>query len=606
MPHQSRELAERAAGNPLYLIELLDALRRGDDVESMPGSVEGLIHARIDRLPTVARRRLRALSVLGVGFRVEHAAVALAGGESQQVTAVVRDLGDFLSIDRSGWIQFRHALIRDAAYEGLPYRRRQDLHAQVGDSIVATAGDSPEDAAELLSLHYSYARRWPEAWTYSRVAGDRARSVYANFEAAQFYERALSAVTKVGRVDPTEPATVAMHLSEVREHAGLFTDALEAVRGARKFVRNSPVELAELHLRKAQVLTRMGALPSAYREATRGYRLVENEMGEQAARLRSRLIGLSANIRFISGRPGDARALAERAVQLAEAAGDLAGLAHAYTVLDNSCLDLGQPEDAVYAERAVEIYESLGDARGVGLSENDIGVRAYAEGRWDDAVAAYQRAQAAYRRAGNEVHAVAAAGNIGEVLVSQGRFLEADALLDEAARVLRAHGLVGPALFAEIQRCRVRCSLGEFAVATEGLESVRAEAVALGIRVLSLEAAMTLADAARATGRVGRSLEILDEEEAAAGELAGVFSGALARARGETLLVAGRLDEAAAVVSAGLESTNIADGSYDRARLLALEARIVRAQGEGRATAEVLEESARLFQHLGVIALPCR
>ncbi len=286
MPQQVRELAERAAGNPLFLIELVDALRRGDDVESMPGSVEGLIHARIDRLPTVARRRLRALSVLGVGFRVEHAAVALAGGESEQVSRVVSGLGDFLSVDRTGWIQFRHALIRDAAYEGLPYRRRQHLHAQVGDSILAAAGDSPEDAAELLSLHYSYARRWPEAWTYSRVAGDRARGVYANLEAARFYERALAAVVRLDDVDAAQPAAVAVGLSEVREHSGLFGGALEALRRARKLSGGDPVALAELHRRRARVLIRMGSLATAYRETTKGSRLIAHVAGVEAAEAR--------------------------------------------------------------------------------------------------------------------------------------------------------------------------------------------------------------------------------------------------------------------------------------------------------------------------------
>ena len=41
MSQQVRVLAERAAGNPLFLIELLDALRRGEDVETMPTSWKG-------------------------------------------------------------------------------------------------------------------------------------------------------------------------------------------------------------------------------------------------------------------------------------------------------------------------------------------------------------------------------------------------------------------------------------------------------------------------------------------------------------------------------------------------------------------------------------
>ena len=57
--------------------------------------------------------------------------------------------------------------------------------------------DRPEDAAELLSLHYFNAGRWDEAWKYSCLAGDLAREVYANVDAAKFYERALEESGKV-------------------------------------------------------------------------------------------------------------------------------------------------------------------------------------------------------------------------------------------------------------------------------------------------------------------------------------------------------------------------------------------------------------------------
>ncbi len=86
-------------------------------------------------------------------------------------------LGEFVERDPNvaGAFRFRHALIRDAAYEGLSYRRRRELHGRVAEVIERRQGERPEDAAELLSLHYFNAGRWQEAWTYSRLAGDRAR-----------------------------------------------------------------------------------------------------------------------------------------------------------------------------------------------------------------------------------------------------------------------------------------------------------------------------------------------------------------------------------------------------------------------------------------------
>src|SRR5205823_11080018 len=87
--------------------------------------------------------------------------------------------------------RFRHALMRDAAYEGLTYKRRQELHSLVAEALVRFAQESTEDFAELLSLHYFSAQRYQEAGLHSRIAGDRANAKYANAEAITFYTRAI-------------------------------------------------------------------------------------------------------------------------------------------------------------------------------------------------------------------------------------------------------------------------------------------------------------------------------------------------------------------------------------------------------------------------------
>ena len=86
-------------------------------------------------------------------------------------------LGEFVERDPdvAGAFRFRHALIRDAAYEGLSFKRRRELHGRVAEVIERQQGERTEEVAELLSLHYFNAGRWEEAWTYSRLAGDLAR-----------------------------------------------------------------------------------------------------------------------------------------------------------------------------------------------------------------------------------------------------------------------------------------------------------------------------------------------------------------------------------------------------------------------------------------------
>ena len=501
-------------------------------------------------------------------------------------------------------MRFHHALIRDAAYEGLPYRKRRELHARVGDSIRAAAGDSPQEQAELLSLHYYAAARWDEAWTYSRVAGDKAREVYANVEAARFYERALAAAPRLDCLGRAEPVEVAVRLAEVREHAGLFDAALDGLERARRLAGDDPLSRADIRYRRARVLMRTGAFRTAFRETMRGYRSIESRRGSEPTRARARLVRLSSALRLMEGRPSDARVLAERAAAEAETVGDRLELANAYAVLDGALVDLGEGVRAgVFAEKAVEIYSASGDLPGLGTVEVSIGVRAYAEGRWDDAVAAYLRAQNAFQRAGNEAQAALAAGNIGEVLVSQGRFAEAEPLLAETIRVLRAHASAGPALFCEMQIGRLKLGTGAFEEAARFLARTREEAAAIGIRGLASEAGIHLAATLTRQGDHDRALDVLDAEDERAGELVAALGGALACARAETLLAVGRLDEASAVVASGLIVSGEHDALYDRARLLVLEARLDRARG--KSGAEALREAGDLLQRLGVIAVPC-
>jgi class 3 adenylate cyclase len=197
-PQLVERLARQAHGRPLFLIELLQTIGRSGSLDEIPQSVEAMIASRIDTLPSTDRNILRRLSVLGAGFQLEHIPAVLgdAAQDERAWTRIIRRLSDFVTLDNTGWVQFQHALIRDVAYAGLPFKTRQDLHARVADSIFAACGDNPEEFAEILSLHYFNAKRWSRAWFFSRMAGDRAKEIYANQDAATFYERALQSASR--------------------------------------------------------------------------------------------------------------------------------------------------------------------------------------------------------------------------------------------------------------------------------------------------------------------------------------------------------------------------------------------------------------------------
>jgi tetratricopeptide (TPR) repeat protein len=595
LPSQQVErLAQQAQGSPLFLVELLQTLRRSGSLEEIPQSVEAMIAARIDTLPLSDRNVLRRFSVLGAGFQVEQTSAVLEEDAQDPGwrTRTMRRLTDFLSVDAAGRAQFHHALIRDVAYAGLPFRTRQDLHARVGDSIFAACDGRPEEFAELLSLHYFHAGRWSRSWLFSQMAGDRARDIYANHEAATFYKRALESSSRLAWVERSDRARVLTALAKVQYEGGSYRESLASLRAAIRLAED-PVAVADLRLDLARSYQKMGALPSALRETALGVKAVEDVANPEARAASARLRSFRAGLLLDQLRPRMALKVGLHAVEEAEASGDRAALAWAYTNIDEAYQILGMRDQAVHEERALEIYEELGDLRMVPHIAMNLGVQAYADGHWDEAIALYSKAQEVSGRSGNLTFGSAVAANLGEVLISRGSLDEAEAVLQEARRVLRGHDYVSFALFAETQLARLMMERGQNSAAIAALTGIIDEAKQTGQPYFGVDAALHLADALTRSGEPGSALEVIGTAQELAGEDAELYSVPLERLRAAALIALARPDEALGHLESALASAREQRLVYEEAQILMLEAAI--GAGDGAS-----DQAQRLFRDLGV------
>ena len=177
---------------------------------------------------------LRWASVLGIVFDGDVIDDVLAAETAAPEPELWERLSEFIERNPyvAGGFRFRHALIRDAAYEGLSFRRRRELHQRVGEVYECRHADSPDEVSELLSLHFSLAKDLERTWRYSLLAGERAKEKFANVEAAEFYRRAL----EVARPLEIEPAAARGGLEE----AGGGLHALGTARGGTSRARQRP------------------------------------------------------------------------------------------------------------------------------------------------------------------------------------------------------------------------------------------------------------------------------------------------------------------------------------------------------------------------------
>ena len=448
LPAELATLIDRSGGNPLFLLELLGAARVAGGVDELPTSVDGIVTAQIDRLPANDLRLLRFASVLGMSFTDDLMRAVLEGEQAPLDHTAWQRLGEFLEETEPGVHRFRHALMRDAAYEGLPFRRRRDLHSRVGETICRRAGAHDEDFAELLSLHFFHAQRFEDAWKFSRVAAARAENAHANVEARDFYIRALEAARRSSIIDGRETARVAEALGDVRFRLGEYQGAVQAYGASRRCLEGDHLGQAWLLLREAEVFILEGRLPRALRALTRGLNLIAGITGDRAAGLRAQLGARYGGVRFGQGQYRDAIRRCRAALFEGEAVGELDAMARALYLLDLAEVSLGLTQGGEHSKKALDLYERLGDLAKQADVMNNLGVYAYLQGRWDEAREWYERSRDVFRKTGNVVDAAFDDVNLSEILLNQGRLREAETQLREALRVFRASGARAMEVFA--------------------------------------------------------------------------------------------------------------------------------------------------------------
>jgi tetratricopeptide (TPR) repeat protein len=593
LPHELEEIARRSGGSPLFLLELLDLARSTGTTESLPDSVEAVIAAEIDRLRPSDRTVLRYASVLGLRFEQELLSAAVRDEVEVDEALWVR-LRGLVDPDPTGGLRFRNTLLRDVAYEGLAFRRRRELHGRVAEAI-ETGATAAEDEASPLALHFFAAQHYEKAWRYNRLAGDRARAVAANVEAGRFYETALAAGRRLRGIGNHDRASVWVALGAVREAAGLFDPSFTALRQATRLLLDDPVECARVFALRTKARVRQGAYGLALRETTAGLRVVEDVDSAAAVGARANLRAMRSEIRWLQGHPREAIALAQEAIAEAEPVQELEALARSYTALDGAYQMLGQPEKAVHERMSLDIYTRLGHTRSRGIMELNLGVQAYADGRWDEAASLYARAQEDCLRAGDRQHTAVAGANLGELLVSRGELDEAERLLTDARRVLRSSGFTPFALFAETQLARCALERDDVPAALQSLQRIVAEAAGVGHAGIVLEITLYFAQAQARAGHGAEGLEALNAAAFHAEEDAAFLAAPLERARAACLASLGRLDDARIFLDRALRSAEDQGLLYEQ-----LLARRALAELGGGESEEQLRETDRLAQLLGL------
>jgi len=409
-----RQLTAQAAGNPLYVRELVDAMVREQALEIGPAAAEvsaagGQLPASLaavltDRLSSVSAgtaQTLRTAALLGGRFAVTDLAVVLRRPASELAAGIQEAVAAGIVTGSGPDLAFRHLLIQQALYESMPAALRTALHAEAARELAA-AGAGVLSVAQQLSAANKPGEAWVRTWL---VESGPALAARAPQVGAELLRRELDATPSVGKTsvgktsgDQARDGLMAS-LAWALLAAGSYQEAASQASRALT-VMTDQARRAETHW----VLIRAQVSAGHSDDAIATMRQVLGAEDELPAEWRARMLALLAMLqRAATGDLDAADATATQALTAAEQAGDAFATAHALTDL---WLTRSIRRDHVaaldYIDRALRVLgddPQHADLRSFALDDRIFTLQNL--DRWPQAELTLRRAREASQRSGN-------------------------------------------------------------------------------------------------------------------------------------------------------------------------------------------------------------
>jgi DNA-binding CsgD family transcriptional regulator len=395
-----RQLTAQAAGNPLYLRELVDALapERAQPGsagvrpagEQLPASLAALLNDRLSSVSAETEHLLRTAALLGGKFIVTDLAVLLGRPVPDLATGLQEAVQARVLVGSGAELAFRHQLIHQALYESMPAALRTALHADAARELAATDADALSVAQQLVAARKP-GPGWARAW------------LTQNAPALTMRAPQLAADLLRQEADETpsgEQGWDALMASLVRAllAAGSYAETIRRATVALP-VMTDPVRRAEMY----SVLARAQVSAGRSDEATATVRAALAS-ADLPRTWQARMLAFLAMLeRAEDGGLDAADQTARQALAVADEAGDAFATAHALTDLWLSHAIRRDHAAALdYADQALRVLgedPGYADLRSFNLDNRIFTLQNL--DRWPEAELTLQRARESARRSGD-------------------------------------------------------------------------------------------------------------------------------------------------------------------------------------------------------------
>lgn len=220
-----QQILERTEGNPLFIeeisksvLEILPVEGELDDTSSntfvLPATVQESLLARLDRLPEESRQIAHLAAVIGRTFShdlLERVVGYLDKNLYKDLMPLLKAQLVFQSKESpDAEYSFKHALVRDVAYETLLKSDLVEIHLRIAVVIEEHFTDMLINSPELLARHFSEGGDFDKAVEYWLKAGEKASQQFALIEARSHLTAGLNCLEKCLKSDQTKSTQLAL------------------------------------------------------------------------------------------------------------------------------------------------------------------------------------------------------------------------------------------------------------------------------------------------------------------------------------------------------------------------------------------------------------
>ncbi len=490
-------LFKKTGGNPLFLEEFIKDLKSGIDynLSELPNSLWALLEARIDRLPSNARKVLRTASVIGKTFWKGTLETLLENKLEKEL--ILLEQKDYIYEQSSSRFKndreyiFRHELLRDAAYKTLLKKQRREFHRKILNYIEEKKQREkiqPELYLQLAAYHSEFGEEYNKAVNFYTESGDLAKARYASQEAINAYTKAIEILTQ--KISPDyniQLGKLFKKRASTETFLSLYDKAIEDYEKLTKF-KNSEMKILGLigiayisgrkgdfdktieYSLSAKVLAEKQGIKELKGEALndlsfgyyrKGLYKKGLKMGELAHKIYSELIstetkekdlsllklGLGKSLNNIGnnhlaiGNYDKALNFYMRSLKISKKIDDKNGIAGKLSNIGIIHMDLGNYHEALdFHKQSLEIGKEISNKHRVGLSLNDIGVVYDEIEEEDKALEFYNQALTINKEVGNKALMAVNLHNIGTIHFKFGNY---DMALDFYNQSLKINREIG-------------------------------------------------------------------------------------------------------------------------------------------------------------------